>query len=460
MGDRVRLQVKTVVDPETWQDVGIGGVGVQIPTIIEDADGNVIDIKTNPNTNKNELLVNLEGHQCPQNSTVEQLAINGVFTGSGWQDTIDYGVLSINVVSDQNSATNGLDVQWSNDGINVTDHDYFTILANTPKTFTFGPAERYFRLVYTNGSLATSTFHLTSLLRRVYVKPSSHRISDSIVGQDDAELVKSVITGLRDDGTFGNTILDNENRIQVSSQPYLYGIAESAIAGHSSLLKFGTRTSIAANTQSLVWEGTNALYTYLTSAEQLKVSSSSAQDGAGGTGILTLTLVGLDGNFNEITETVTMNGITAVTTTNTFIRIFRAYGATSGTSMTNVGNINITNNAGTNQLVYIPAGDGQTLMTMWTVPAGKVAYMTQITASNDSGKGARFSLYTRLNDGGTIYPWAIKYRAYLVGGNNVIPFNIPFKIPAKTDIEIRFTTPTAAGTTAGGATFELWYESV
>jgi len=110
--------------------------------------------------------------------------------------------------------------------------------------------------------------------------------------------------------------------------------------------------------------------------------------------------------------------------------------------------------------MYIPAGDGQTLMTMFTIPAGKVAYLTQITASNDSGKGARFSLFTRLNDGGIIYPWNIKYRAYLVGGNEVIPFNIPFKIPAKTDIEIRFTTPTAAGVTSGGATFELWFEDV
>ena len=267
-----------------------------------------------------------------------------------------------------------------------------------------------------------------------------------------------MVTGIRDDGVFGNAVLDNANHLMVNSQPYLYAVAEGDIAGHSSLLKFGTRTSIAANTQSLIWEGTNPLYTYLTSAEQLKVTSSSAQDGIGGTGVLTLTLVGLDGNFLEQTETITMNGLTAVTTTKSFIRVNRAYGATSGSSMTNVGAINITNNAGTNQLVHIPAGDGQTLMTMWTVPANKTAYLTQITASNDSGKGARFSLYVRQLDGGTIYPWQIKYRAYLIGGNEVVPFNIPFKIPEKTDIEIRFTTPTAAGVTSGGATFELWYE--
>lgn len=128
-----------------------------IGTIRDAVTGIVANVVTNPNTTNNELLVNLQGHQCPQNSTTEQLLADGVFTGSGWQDTLDYGVLSINIATDQNSATNGLDVQWSNDGVNVSDHDYFTILANVSKTFTFGPAQRYFRLVYTNGSGGTTS---------------------------------------------------------------------------------------------------------------------------------------------------------------------------------------------------------------------------------------------------------------------------------------------------------------
>ena len=279
--------------------------------------------------------------------------------------------------------------------------------------------------------------------------------------EDDAVLVKATITGIRDDGIFGNALLDNQNRIEVSSQPYLYGIAEDAISGHFPLLKFGTRTSIAAATPSLIWEGTNPLYTYLTSAEQLKVSSTSANDTGAGSGARTFTIVGLDANFLEQSETITLNGLTAVTTTKSFIRVFRGYCETVGTiGGSNTGTITVTNNAGTNQLMVVLVGDGQTLMTMFTVPSNGKAFITQITASNDTGKGASFSLYTRLNDGGILYPWQIKYRAYVVGGNNTIPFNVPFKIPAKTDIEIRFTTPTAAGTTSGGATFELWYENI
>lgn len=432
-----------------------------IGTIRDAISGIVVNVKNNVNTTNNELLVNLEGHECSGNSTSEQLTANEAFTGSSWQDTLDYGVLSVSVITDQNSATNGLDVQWSDNGIDIVEHDYFSILANNGKTFTFGPAHRYYRIKYTNGSGGTTTtLNLVSILRRVYVKPSSHRISDSIVGQDDAELVKSVLSGERDDGDFGNVPLDNGNLLRVNSFPYTYAIAEGDIANHSALLKFGTRTTVAQGTPSVIWEGTNALYTYLTSAERLQVTSSSAQDGAGGTGILTLNVHGLDGNWNEITETVTMNGVTQVTTTASFIRVYRAYGVTCGTSLTNVGVINVTNNAGTTQLLTIPAGDGQTLMTIWTVPAGKVAYLTQGTFSTNSNKGARVSLFTRLNDGGTVYPWQIKYRAFIFSGNEVFPFVIPFKIPEKTDIEVRVLTPTSAGATSCGATFELWYEDV
>lgn len=442
------------------------------PSVIHDEDGDVATIDngalnvnipevthTNTHTAFKELRVYSEGHVCLQNSTDSLLLAGGVFLGD-WQDTLNYSEVIISVSTDKDSATNGLVVQWSSNGTDINETDEFSILALRGKTFSFPCNRRYVRLQYTNGAVNQGVFDLQTLLKRFASKGSSHKINDSIVGEDDAALTKSVITGVRDDGVFGNIILDDENRLQVNSQPYTYGIAEGAISGHYSLLKFGTRASISAATQSVMWEGTNPLYTYLSTAQQLKVVSASAQDGVGGTGIRTLTIHGLDANFLEVSEIITMNGITQITTTNSFIRIYRAYGSTSGASLTNVGAITIYDNAGTLQLLTIPAGDGQTLMTIWTVPAGKVAYLTQMSVSTDSNKGARISLYTRLNDGGTLYPWQIKYRAYLFGGNNTFPLVIPFKILAKTDIEIRILTPASAGTTSAGATFELWYEDV
>jgi len=404
------------------------------------------------------MRVRMTGHICNENSSQVPLWANEIFVWD-WQDALNYWVVAISVISDQNSLTDWLIVEWSSDMITVAQDDKATIIANNWKTFTYWPASRYVRITFKNWPIAQTKFELETSLRSVYVKPSSHRIADSIIWDDDAELVKSIITWLRDDWIFWNVILDNENRLQVNSQDYLYSIAEWAISWHSPLLKFWTRTSILANTQSLIWEWTNPQYTYLTSAEFLKVSSSSANDTALWTWTRTIRIYWLDENFNEIDEIVTLNWTTVVTTTKAFIRVFRMISNTCWTWLTNAWNITITNNAWTNQLVYVPAGDWQTLMTMRTVPAWKVAYVTQISASNDSWKGSRFSLYIRLNDGWILYPWTVKYRAYLVGWNNVVPFNIPFKIPPKTDIEIRFTTPTSAWTTSGGATFELRYEN-
>lgn len=419
----------------------------------------VLDIKTNPHTGSDEALMNLEGHVCENNTSILTLGAGIEFTG-GWEDNIDFGTIIVGIKADQNSAVDGLMIEWSSDGVTVHDLDTYTIYANIGKTFSFQPVRRYFRVRYINGGTIQGSFNLETTMRRYYIKPSSHRIQDQIVSEDDAELMKSVITGIRDDGIFDNVGIDNGKNLRVNSFPYTYAIAEGQLDNHSALLKFGTRTSLLAGTPSVIWEGTNPLYTYLSSAEQLKVTSTSGEEVAAGTGVRTLTIHGLDDNFAEISETITMTGAVAATTSLSYRRVFRAYGATCGTAETNVGTITITNNAGTIELLKINIGDGQTLMALWTVPAGKKAFMVSGSVSTSSNKGAVVSFFVRVNDGGTLYPWLIKYRAYIFSGNENFEFKIPFPLAPKTDIEIRMTTPGSAGTTSAGGTFELWYEDV
>lgn len=167
-------------------------------------DGLVADVLQNPTTLTNELLVNLEGHVSEENSTITNLPIDEAFTGE-WADTVNFGVVTISILTDQDSALDGLVVQWSPNQTDIINVDSFQVLADVPKTFTFGPASRYMRMFYTNGSIAQTSVNIQTMFRRVYVKPSSHRISDSIIGDDDAELVKSLITGLEfDTGIFHN----------------------------------------------------------------------------------------------------------------------------------------------------------------------------------------------------------------------------------------------------------------
>ena len=84
-----------------------------------------------------------------------------------------------------------------------------------------------------------------------------------------------------------------------------------------------------------------------------------------------ITVQGLDANYNEQSVEVTLAGAGTATTTETFIRVFRAF--VSG-STAPAGTISITNGGTT--YAYIN-GDNQTLMALWTVPAGYTGYITQ-----------------------------------------------------------------------------------
>lgn len=266
-------------------------------TQLVDGEGNVAEIITNINTAHKELLVNLEGHECSDNTTSTPLGSNGVFTGSGWQDTKDYGVLSINVFSDKASATNGLEIQWSHDGITPYDYDSYTIPANTAKTYTFGPAERYYRVKYTNGEVAQTTFHLTSILRRVYVKPSSHRIGDVIVSEDDAELTKSVI--------IGQTTAGGGGYVNVKVNPS----GALAVSVGDSSLPTGASTSALQTTANTYLSGiaglTPTAYDYISlsyTGDNL-TGVVFKTGGSGGTTIATLTLVYSGSQLSSVTKT-------------------------------------------------------------------------------------------------------------------------------------------------------------
>ena len=224
--------------------------GTQKTQIHDATSGLDAGIKANPETGNNELLVNLEGHVCSDNTTSTPLGVDTTFTGA-WQDTLDYGAITISVLADEDSATDGLVIEWSPDQTNISGDDKFTILADIGKTFTFGPADRYVRLKYTNGGTEQTSFYLNTILRRVYVKPSSHRINDSIVGQDDAELVKAVLTGENPAGTFVNFQSTTAGNFKVSVEEY-----ESDASPFRTDMEGGGKVSVGTTATEVTFTGT------------------------------------------------------------------------------------------------------------------------------------------------------------------------------------------------------------
>lgn len=147
-----------------------------------------------------------EGRASDANSTTELLGAGGIFTGKV-ERVRQYPNISIGVLTDVSSAQDGLVLQGSHDGVIYFDLDTYTI-NRTALDFTQISIGRtgfdFFRVKYTNGVTPQGVFSLKVIYDVNRTKPSSHQIDDPISGQNDAELVKAVLTGVTPDGTFVN----------------------------------------------------------------------------------------------------------------------------------------------------------------------------------------------------------------------------------------------------------------
>lgn len=158
--------------------------------------------------------------------------------------------------------------------------------------------------------------------------------------------------------------------------------------------KFGHNETVGTSFED-VWEQ-EGVWTPMAAASTLAVSSSSANDTSAGTGARTIQLMGLDADYNEIEEIVTLNGQTPVVTTALFLRINRAYIVTAGSGEENAGDLYIADDS-TAHTAGVPitasaiqakigVGEGQTLIARYTIPAGFTAYVSDVYMSSGNAK--------------------------------------------------------------------------
>lgn len=184
--------------------------------------------------------------------------------------------------------------------------------------------------------------------------------------------------------------------------------------------------------------GTNANWTPLTSAETMDVASSSTNDDSGGTGARTLYIEGLDNSYNEINETITMDGTNTVVTSKEFLRVHRAYAKAVGSGGVNDGNITISaTTAGTNQ-GYINSDDGQTLQTIYTIPLGYTGYFYegQMT-SGDTTKYTEGRILFRIHNGTEYESWRSQGIIDITGLSVSLGLDGSPALPEKTDIRMQ-----------------------
>jgi len=248
------------------------------------------------------------------------------------------------------------------------------------------------------------------------------------------------------------TIISSVTR-QGAFEPFDLQVSRGQIQGHRNVTVFGFNPDVDT-TQVSVWP-LPSLITFPASALQMTVSSSSANDTSAGTGARTIVVQGLDANYNEVTETVTMSGQTAVTMTASLLRVNYAYVATAGSGNSAAGDIYIgtgTVTAGVPATVYdvIKFDYNNTTTGSYTIPAGYTGYVSQGLFSTGQAGGSN-QVQGRLLSRGTNN---IRMTAAITTLNNGVAnyvFEYPLAIPEKTTLEA-----TAIGSSANNAVSSMF----
>lgn len=210
-------------------------------------------------------------------------------------------------------------------------------------------------------------------------------------------------------------------RREIGSPDAMLEIGQQRDSSAQLLHFFGFNTAVGTVYET-IWNNGGGLYAFPGSALTMSCVSDSAED----TGSILIS--GLDENYQEIYDVVTLNGTTPVTTTNQFFRINSA----NILSGSNVGNITISNSGTT--YAYIGAGLGTHQAIVYTVPAGRSLYIHQVTFNSGTVNPNKYlvSRASVISSSGVVSRfWESTYQKDIY-----FDLRVPFVIREKTDFTL------------------------
>jgi len=443
----------------------------------------VSNLRTILSDGTNEAAVNADGHLSTYspseviagNSSATPLTGGATFPGVA-VNVLEFAVLQVNVYSDVVSATDGLSVQFSSDGTNWDHTDDYTIPATSGKVFSFQPAAQWMKVsgkvfsfqpaaqwmkvVYTNGAGAQSVFRLQTIGTHTNIKPSSHRISDPIIDDDDATLTTAVLKAKIDGDGYGNIEATESGNLKVANVEDGLAIAKGDVTGTTFIHKFGAAPDFDTGDGFVtVWDGAEdgeawqlMNYIYSTTAAIDSVSSTDNGD------TQEVEIQGLGDNYDLVVQTVTLTGQTRKALTTSLRRVFRIKNVNSVDFAGHV--VAYENDTTTGGLpddtdllrAVVHAENNQTEMAVFTIPAGKTGYMRSWYASTAGAKrDSQHTIKVLARSFGGVFQ--LKHKANIsVNGTSYIQHEYvePQSFSEKTDIEIQMDTDQdAAGVAAG-----------
>lgn len=199
-------------------------------------------------------------------------------------------------------------------------------------------------------------------------------------------------------------------------------IANSQVAGCDHIHKFGFNDSVST-TYEIIWEVGGSSITYPTTAAVASINSASGNSGS------IITVQGLDENFLEVSDTITLNATGDGSTTQTFMRINRAF-----VSNDDAISSDVTITVGGNTLAKIDADHQQTLQCVYTVPANKKAFLVQLNGGvSEKEKNVEMRFCAKEEFG------VFRTRDYIAFQTTSFQkdYPIPLMFPPKTDIQLQ-----------------------
>lgn len=305
---------------------------------------------------------------------------------------------------------------------------YITISSSLPVTGNFGAQDSQGRSLIVGGVPSGSTFQSNPI-------PMGGVDTSDTVGIGD--IVRAIA-------------VDSQGRIITA--PAGTNTTNGFSAGH---------VTTAATTQVSV-RGTT--YTEPTTSAQRSIVSTSASDAAAGTGARTVELTYFDSSGNgPYTETITLNGTTAVNTVSTTIcYIEKMRVVTAGTGGSNAGTINLksTTAGGGTTIWSIAIGDNQTFGAHHYTPVGKTTYITGLSVSHNGttvGSGAAYVIKSLLLGVANAIEQLVSDEPRLYGQSSTVAriYGTPIKItgPARTTV---YVTPETTTSTVYRAAFDFY----
>ncbi len=236
----------------------------------------------------------------------------------------------------------------------------------------------------------------------------------------------------------------------VAPTPFALGVPAGLVPGTTGVSQSGFNASIDATPED-VWNVGGQLI-YLTSAETLEVASSDAVDTSAGTGAQTIQISGLDSNFDEISETIIMNGLTDVTSVNSYLRLDQMTTITAGSTGANQGDITATATTAATIQGQIDAESNGSLTFNFTVPNAKTAFVTALNFTAGSVDEVSFGFFVR-TEGGVFVQQNLHQ---VIGDAFNFSLNPYSAVPARADIRVLAFQISGGGSIAASALMQLY----